>query len=56
MESISKRKLTAAFALEYFLSFLCQQLDDDQTDINELSNYMLKEFGDDLILTELRRC
>jgi hypothetical protein len=46
MESILKRKFTAVFALGYFLSFLCQQLDDDQTDINEFSNFMLMDFRD----------
>jgi hypothetical protein len=41
MESILKRKFTAVFALGYFLSFLCQQLDDDQTDFNKFSSYKL---------------
>jgi hypothetical protein len=54
MESISKRKLIEAFTFGYFVSFLHDQL-NEETDFNELSNYMLKEFGDDLILTELRR-
>jgi hypothetical protein len=47
MESILKRKFTAIFALEYFLSFLCQQLDDDQTNINKFSNFMLMDFSDE---------
>jgi hypothetical protein len=51
MESISKRKLTAAFTLGYFVSFLRDQLDCDQTVINEFSNYMLTDFNDDIIRT-----
>jgi hypothetical protein len=51
MESISKRKLIAAFTLGYFVSFLRDQLDDVQTDFNKFSNYMLTDFSDDIIRT-----
>src|ERR1035437_8286504 len=51
MESISKRKLIAAFTLGYFVSFLRDQLDDAQTDFNKFSNYMLTDFSGEIIRT-----
>lgn len=51
MESISRRKLTAAFTLGYFVSFLRDQLDSDQTDFSEFPNYMLTDYNSDIVRT-----
>jgi len=51
MESVSKRKLTAAFTLGYFVSFLREQLNDNQTDFSEFPNYMPTDFSSDIIRT-----
>jgi len=51
MESISKRKLTAAFTLGYFVSFLRDQLDNNHSDYGEFSNYMLNDFRSDIVRT-----
>jgi len=51
MESISKRKLTAAFTLGYFVSFLRDQLDEDLKDITEFPNFMVTDFSGDIFKT-----
>jgi hypothetical protein len=51
MEQVSKRKLTAAFTLGYFVSFLREQFYENQTDFSEFSSYMQTDFSSDIVRT-----
>ena len=50
-----KKKITAAFTLGCSVPFLRGQLDDNQTDFSELSNYVLTYFSGEYNTGRIKR-